>query len=63
MTRIGEIGVGVLLAGVLAPLTLQALPTSVQGSGALLGVAILSVALVMGVSWFVRRSRARPRQR
>ncbi len=54
---VGDVVLGLLVAGVLAPLTLV-LPESVQGSGALATVAVASVALVMAVHWFIKRPKS-----
>lgn len=55
---VGDVVLGLLVAGVLAPLTLVVLPESVQGSGALAAVAVASVALVMAVHWFIKRPKS-----
>lgn len=54
----GDVALGLLLAGVLAPFTLVVLPESVQGPGALLAVAGGSVILVIAAHWFIRRPKS-----
>lgn len=65
MTKIwrllGELALGLLVAGILAPYTLLVLPDWAQGPAALGVVGTGSVALVMGAFWYGRRGKRRDR--